>query len=355
VYSRTKNYNHHKMKNEEIFYFDPRICVIGPVNPVQSLVRQFSKRYKTTAFEINGGLLCSNNIEDVRRCNFFIIAVSTPDDLKTASETVGKVISGGDIVVYDSTLLPGAMEDNSIHLIEKVSGLECSIQFFACYREHKAGKVSKTICGGSPEVCKIIDEIYSSVTTKSIVFDSRSTILKALPITLLIFISSMFFKSNAQELVVKTNLPYLLTTTPNIGVEYAFARNFSFELTGGYNPFKFGEDARIKHWVVWPELRYWTYESLNGHFFGLHGVGGAFNVGGWDLGIDKLSPLKTKRYQGTAYGAGISYGYSWIIENRWALEFTAGHGMARFEYDSYSLNGDGFQVGQGKKKLFWTY
>ncbi len=78
---------------------------------------------------------------------------------------------------------------------------------------------------------------------------------------ILIAFSSLFIKSNAQELVVKTNLPYLLTTTPNIGVEYACARNFSFELTTGYNPFKFGEDARIKHWVVWPELRYWTYES----------------------------------------------------------------------------------------------
>ena len=58
---------------------------------------------------------------------------------------------------------------------------------------------------------------------------------------ILLAVSSLFFKSNAQELVVKTNLPYLLTTTPNIGVEYAFVRKFSFELTGGYNPFKFGE------------------------------------------------------------------------------------------------------------------
>lgn len=174
VYSKTRNYNHHNMKNEEIFYFDPRICVIGTVNYVQPLVRQFSKRYKTTAFEINGGFVCSNNIEDIRRCNFFIITVSTPGDLKTASETVGKVISGGDIVVYDSTMFPGAMEDNSIPLIEKVSGLECNIQFFACYREHKAGKISKTICGCSPEVCKIIDEIYTSVTTKSIAFDYTS-------------------------------------------------------------------------------------------------------------------------------------------------------------------------------------
>jgi hypothetical protein len=166
---------------------------------------------------------------------------------------------------------------------------------------------------------------------------------------ILLALSSLLIKSKGQDLVVKTNLPYLLTTTPNIGIEYAFARNFSFELTGGYNPFKFGEDARLKHWVVWPELRYWTYESLNGHFFGFHGVGGGFNVGGWDLGINKLSKLKDKRVQGSAYGAGISYGYAWIIENRWTIEFTAGVGVARIDYDSYSIN-SGAQTGTGNKK-----
>lgn len=176
---------------------------------------------------------------------------------------------------------------------------------------------------------------------------SRNIIIAALTV-----VSSIFFKSNAQELVVKTNMPYWLTTTPNIGVEYAFGRNFSFELTAGYNPFKFGENTRFKHWVVWPELRYWTYEPLNGHFFGLHGVAGAFNVGGWDLGIEKLSPLKNRRYQGTAYGAGISYGYAWVLDNWWSLELTGGLGMARFEYDSYTLSGEGQQVGQGKKNYF---
>ena len=64
-----------------------------------------------------------------------------------------------------------------------------------------------------------------------------------------------------------------------------------------------------------------------------------------------MSPLKTKRYQGTAYGAGISYGYLWIIK-QWALEFTAGLGMARFEYDTNYPSGEGFQVGKGKKNYF---
>lgn len=175
---------------------------------------------------------------------------------------------------------------------------------------------------------------------------------RLISIAVLLTISSLSFKSNAQELFIKTNIPYLLTTSPNVGIEYAFARHFSVELTGGFNPFKFGENKRIKHWVVWPELRYWTYEALNGHFFGLHGVAGEFNVGGFDLGQEKLSSLKKNRYQGSAYGVGVSYGYVWILDNWWSLELSGGVGMARFEYDSFRLSGEGHQIGQGKKNYF---
>lgn len=182
--------------------------------------------------------------------------------------------------------------------------------------------------------------------------NNRTHILKAFTITLLITASVFFSKTNAQELVVKTNMPYWISATPNIGVEYAFARRMSFELTAGYNPFKFGDDARIEHWVVWPELRYWKYEAFNGHFFGLHGVGAAFDVGGWDLGISKLQPMKNKSFKGTVYGAGISYGYAWIMDNQWSLELTAGLGVATFEYDSYSISNPGEQIGQGKKRYY---
>lgn len=166
---------------------------------------------------------------------------------------------------------------------------------------------------------------------------------------ILLTLSSLFFKTNAQELVVKTNMPYWLTATPNIGVEYAFTKKMSFELTGGINPFKFGDDARIKHWVVWPELRYWTYEALNGHFIGIHGFAAKFDVGGWDLGISKLKPMKDKSYQGSIYGAGISYGYLWILNNYWSLELTAGVGIARFDYDTFTLSSKEYKIGVGKK------
>lgn len=169
---------------------------------------------------------------------------------------------------------------------------------------------------------------------------------------ILFFLSGLFFKANSQEIVIKTNMPYWLTASPNLGVEIAVSSKLSIELTTGFNPFKFGEDKRIKHWVVWPELRYWTLEPFNGHFFGIHGVAGQFNISGWDLGIDKFHALKDHRYQGSATGAGLSYGYHWALNNTWALELTAGFGFARFNYDTYSLGDSEMKVGQGKKNYF---
>lgn len=169
---------------------------------------------------------------------------------------------------------------------------------------------------------------------------------------IIFFLSVFFYNANSQEIVLKTNMPYLLTTSPNLGVEMAVSSRLSIELTTGFNPFKFGEYKRIKHWVVWPELRYWTIESFKGHFFGIHGVGGQFNFSGWDLGIDKFQALKNNRYQGSAIGAGLSYGYHWALNNIWALELTAGIGFARFNYETYSLDERETKIGQGKKNYF---
>lgn len=171
-------------------------------------------------------------------------------------------------------------------------------------------------------------------------------------IAILILISSMFFKANSQEWVIKTNLPYLISATPNIGAEYALNDKLSIELSTGINPFKFGADKQIKHWVIWPELRYWTFNTFNGHFFGLHGVVGEFNVSGFDFGIDKLRSLKNNRYEGNTIGVGISYGYHWILNSNWAIELTAGVGMARFNYDTFSIRREGQQIGVGKKNYY---
>ncbi len=174
---------------------------------------------------------------------------------------------------------------------------------------------------------------------------------KLFVLALLLISSGLFFYANGQNVAVKTNLPYLATTTPNLGFEFGLGHNVSLELSGGYNPFEFSENRQLKHWVVWPELRYWTCGTFNGHFFGLHGVGGQFDLGGWDIPVWKFKNLKEFRYDGNAIGAGLSYGYQWIINDRWGFEFTIGAGYVRFDYDVYSVN-DGSKQWDNKRNYF---
>jgi UDP-N-acetyl-D-glucosamine/UDP-N-acetyl-D-galactosamine dehydrogenase len=127
------------------------------------------------------GLFCSFNPEDIKGCNFYIVTVPTPVDknnrpdltpLIKASETVGSVILKGDIVVYESTVYPGATEDDCIPVIEKVSGFKYNIDFFAGYsperinpgdKEHTVEKIRKVTSGSTPEVAEIVDTTYRSV------------------------------------------------------------------------------------------------------------------------------------------------------------------------------------------------
>ncbi len=175
--------------------------------------------------------------------------------------------------------------------------------------------------------------------------------LKAL--SLILFLATgLFFSAQAQKTSIKTNIPYWFTATPNLSFEFALGEKVSLELSSGFNPFKFGDTKQIKHWVVWPELRYWLCQTSNGHFFGFHGVGGEYNIGGWDIPIDRFAGLKTRRYQGNAVGLGLSYGYQWILNDRWGLEFTVGGGFARFNYEVYSLGENGQKIGENKKNYF---
>ena len=195
---------------EEICYFNPRICVIGLGYVGLPLARLFSTKYKTVGFELSqsrvdelmsghdstlevedellqsalaNGFSCTTDIEAIRDCNFYVVAVPTPVDknnnpdlrpLYGASETVGKVISKGDIVVYESTVYPGVTEDECIPVVEKVSGLRYNEEFFAGYsperinpgdKEHTVEKIRKVTSGSTPEIGKIVDEVYASVIT----------------------------------------------------------------------------------------------------------------------------------------------------------------------------------------------
>ncbi|RHR34466.1 MULTISPECIES: nucleotide sugar dehydrogenase [Parabacteroides] len=129
------------------------------------------------------GLYCSSKLEDIASCNFYIVCVPTPVDrhhspdltpLYRASETVGKVIGKGDIVVFESTVYPGVTEDECVPVIEKISGLKFNEDFFAGYsperinpgdKEHTVEKIKKVTSGSTPDIAVVIDDVYRSVIT----------------------------------------------------------------------------------------------------------------------------------------------------------------------------------------------
>ena len=129
------------------------------------------------------GLYCSNKIDDIAHANIYVITVPTPVDknnrpdltpLKKSSETVGKVLKKGDIVIYESTVYPGATEEECIPVLESISGLKFNEDFYAGYsperinpgdKLHTVEKILKVTSGSTPEIGKVVDELYSSVIT----------------------------------------------------------------------------------------------------------------------------------------------------------------------------------------------
>ena len=186
-----------------------KICVIGLGYVGLPLARLFSTKYETIGFDMNQsrvdalnggydatlevadellqdainnhGFRCTTCLEDIRYCNFYVVAVPTPVDndnhpdlrpLWGASETVGKVISKGDIVVYESTVYPGVTEEECLPVVEKVSGLTFNVDFFAGYsperinpgdKLHTVENIKKVTSGSTPEIADIVDNVYNSV------------------------------------------------------------------------------------------------------------------------------------------------------------------------------------------------
>ena len=127
------------------------------------------------------GLFCSNKLEDIKGCNYFIVTVPTPVDkhnrpdltpLYKASETVGKVLKKGDIVIYESTVYPGVTEEECVPVLERVSGLTFNKDFFVGYsperinpgdKEHTVEKILKITSGSTLDIGKKVDDLYKRV------------------------------------------------------------------------------------------------------------------------------------------------------------------------------------------------
>lgn len=193
-----------------------KIAVIGLGYVGLPLAVEFAKQFKTFGFDINQqriaglkaghdstlevsdqllaevlthdgtaekGLVVTNQLEQIEMCNFYIITVPTPVDkhnrpdltpLFKASETVGKVLKKGDIVIYESTVYPGVTEDECVPVLERVSGLTFNEDFYAGYsperinpgdKEHTVAKILKITSGSTPEAADKVDALYNAVIT----------------------------------------------------------------------------------------------------------------------------------------------------------------------------------------------
>lgn len=157
---------------------------------------------------------------------------------------------------------------------------------------------------------------------------------------------------SAQNVAIKTNLFYDATATVNLGVEVGLAPKWTLDISGNYNAWNFKDNRKWKHWLAQPEARYWFCERFNGHFMGLHLLGGQYNFGGLDFPFGLFEDLKDSRYEGYCYGAGIGYGYQWILGKRWSLEAEIGLGYARAYYDRFESTLCGDWKSSGYKDLW---
>lgn len=161
----------------------------------------------------------------------------------------------------------------------------------------------------------------------------------------------------AQDIAIKTNIIYDALLTPTLGVEVGVAPKWSLELNGSLNDWTVNE-KKWKQWMVQPEARYWLCQRFSGHFFGLHGIGGQFNFGNLNFGGynflgTNLKQLEDHRLQGWMAGAGLAYGYSWILGKHWNIEAELGIGWIFSKYDVYKCQGCGKKIEEDKTHNYY--
>ncbi|MDO5447346.1 MAG: DUF3575 domain-containing protein [Prevotellaceae bacterium] len=159
---------------------------------------------------------------------------------------------------------------------------------------------------------------------------------KKFTIIVFVMLAAMTSTVADAQIAIKNNLLYDANTTPNIGVEVGLTRKSTAQLFYGLNPWKFSDTKQMRHWVLMPEYRRWLCSRFNGHFFGVHAMGGEFNVQGIDdtFGLIK-EDIEHKRYEGWFIGGGITYGYQWILDKHWNIEASVGIGYDYIKFKEY--------------------
>lgn len=160
-------------------------------------------------------------------------------------------------------------------------------------------------------------------------------------------------RASAQHPALKTNLLYdAAIQTANLGAEVSLAPRWTLDISGNLNTWSTSGDKKWKHWMVQPEARYWLCQNMGGSFFGFHVMGGQYNLGGFNgrynfLGTDARKLLDT-RHQGWFAGAGIAYGYTWMLSRHFNLEAEIGVGYAYTRYDTYPCAKCGTRIDRNK-------
>lgn len=135
----------------------------------------------------------------------------------------------------------------------------------------------------------------------------------------------------SQTTSLKNNLLYDATLTPNIGIEQKIDSLSTVQLFYGLNPWRLSDTKRLRHWSLMPEYRRWLKEPFLGHFFGIHALGGEFNI----AGIGPTASIRDYHYEGWYVGGGLTYGYAWRLAEHWNLEAAIGLGYVHLAYDKY--------------------
>lgn len=181
---------------------------------------------------------------------------------------------------------------------------------------------------------------------------------------LIIIIVGLFLTDIAysQNIAVKSNLLYDATGTINLGVEFGLSKKTTLDVSANFNLWNadISRDKRLNHILVQPEFRYWICKPFKGHFFGAHAHYAYYNVGGdnWLLNSATAistsfnSDIKNHHFKGWLLGAGISYGYHWILHKRWSLEPSIGFGYAYMSYDKYNNAVCGDKIKSEKSHYF---
>lgn len=166
--------------------------------------------------------------------------------------------------------------------------------------------------------------------------------------TLVFILSCLPMLAFCQQAALKTNIVFWGTTTPNAGIELGMGRKLSLDIWGAYNAWKYPDDMKLNLYLLQPELRYWFCRKFEGHFVGLHGHYGHFNIGQ----IPFISGLKDYVLRGDLYGGGVTYGYHWALGERWGMEALIGAGYAYMKYDKLRCDACAERVGAFTRSYF---